>query len=514
MKVTESFVTTMQAEGGACRIGLQECHDTLMHAPIGIFTSVPEGRYVSLNPAMARMYGYESPEEMLTLIRDIATQVYVDPADRELLLRLLEQNGEVLNYESRRLRRDGSMFWVSLNARIIVDPNSGAVRYQGFSTDISQRKLAEQARLESEERFRLLFQNAPMPYQSLDEKGNFLDVNQSFLHVLGYSREELIGKNFGDVLHPDWVDHFKTNFPKFKAIGEILGVEFEMVKKDGSTILVFFNGKIQKDAQGRFQRTHCIFQDVSEQRRVEQALEKSREELKALLADKDKFFSIIAHDLRSPLSGLLGLAEMMGRDDGGLSPKELRNIAKIMGKTVGDLFALLENLLDWSRMQRGLTAFEPVPCVLREVIAANIGLLRPWAIQKEVVLSNTVASKLVVSADQAMLNTVIRNLLSNALKFTERGGTVNIRAVEANADVTVAVQDSGVGMDRETMEGIFSMTRKTRNRGTEGESGSGLGLLLCKEFVERHGGRIWAESAPGLGSTFFFTLSQDKIREA
>ncbi|SMP43599.1 PAS domain S-box-containing protein [Desulfonatronum zhilinae] len=631
-------VTELKNTEAALERKTLELESLLENLPLGVVAWDGAGNLLKSNNEFHEMTGY--PPGRIRTLEDWFPLAYPDEKQRKEVI----ENWKQTTREAAEAIREYPVTCANGMVKHVEFRGNFFANNCSFITmaDVTQRKLAEQARLDSEERFRLLFQNAPMPYQSLDEKGNFLDINQAFLDVLGYSREELIGKNFSDILPPGWKDHFKENFPKFKAVGEILGVEFEMIKQDGSTILVFFNGKIQKDGQGRFQRTHCIFQDVSEQRRTEQALresreefktlaekcpisimrfdhqgrvtfvndwhmnvfaqgkleksfflgklihelpglvkagvageaakilkgecielgevffpefsgggcgwasirgvplihegkvaggiliredisqrklaeqalEKSREELKALLADKDKFFSIIAHDLRSPLSGLLGLAEMMGRDDGGLSPKELRNIAKIMGKTVGDLFALLENLLDWSRMQRGLTAFEPVPCVLREVIAANIGLLRPWAIQKEVVLSNTVASKLVVSADQAMLNTVIRNLLSNALKFTERGGTVNIRAVEANADVTVAVQDSGVGMDRETMEGIFSMTRKTRNRGTEGESGSGLGLLLCKEFVERHGGRIWAESAPGLGSTFFFTLSQDKIREA
>lgn len=140
-----------------------------------------------------------------------------------------------------------------------------------------------EAERKSANRFRLLFMNAPMPYQSLDENGNFIEVNQTFLDVLGYTREELIGRNFGDLLHPDWVSHFKENFPRFKAIGEVLGVEFEMVKKDGSTILVSFNGKIQRDDRGHFQRTHCIFHDISEQKLAE----------KALLASENKFRQLV-----------------------------------------------------------------------------------------------------------------------------------------------------------------------------------------------------------------------------
>jgi PAS domain S-box-containing protein len=157
---------------------------------------------------------------------------------------------------------DQPPIWFKFKASgIVLDGHKAVVMAMD---DITKYKLDEAALQDSENRFRMMFMNAPMPYQSLDEQGNFIEVNQTFLDLLGYSRQELIGKNFGDILHPDWVDHFKHNFPRFKAIGEILGVEFEMVKKDGSTILVFFNGKIQRDEQGRFQRTHCIFQDITE----------------------------------------------------------------------------------------------------------------------------------------------------------------------------------------------------------------------------------------------------------
>ncbi len=253
--------------------GFPHAHDVLMDAPIGIFTSTPAGRYLSVNPALARMHGYSSPEEMIVAVTDITTQIYVDPADRESFIRLLEEHGEVVNHECRFRRRDGTVLWVSRNARAVKDSQGLIIAYQGFTTDITERKRAEGEKEEADKRFQLMFMNAPTPYQSLDEQGNFLEVNQSFIGVLGYSRDELIGRNFGDILHPDWKPHFKENFPKFKAVGEILGVEFEMVKKDGSTILVYFNGKIQRDDQGRFLRTHCIFQDVTKLRQTEEYLQ-------------------------------------------------------------------------------------------------------------------------------------------------------------------------------------------------------------------------------------------------
>ena len=167
--------------------------------------------------------------------------------------------------------------------QLIIELHELRRRVAESEKDQAEHKREEAALAESEERFKLFCEQAPLAYQSLDENGCLIEVNQTWLKVLGYAKEEVIGRNFADFLHPDWVNHFKENFPRFKAVGEVLGVEFEMVKKDGSTMLVSFNGKIGRDSQGRFKQTHCIFENIIERKRSEEALAASEEMFRLLV---------------------------------------------------------------------------------------------------------------------------------------------------------------------------------------------------------------------------------------
>ncbi len=248
-------------------------------APNSITIHDFEGNLLYVNRKTLELHGYNEKNEFLAL-----NVHQLDVPESEALIaermNLIEEKGEA-SFEVRHFRKDGSVFPLLVYAK--KTRWHGQPALMSIATDISEHKKAETALRMSEDRFRLLFENAPIPYQSLDEQGNFIEVNKAFLQVLGYQREELIGRNFGDFTHPDYAIYFKENFPIFKSIGEILGVEFEMLKKDGSTILVYFNGKIQRDSAGRFQRTHCVFHDITEQRKTEDALRENEQKYRSLL---------------------------------------------------------------------------------------------------------------------------------------------------------------------------------------------------------------------------------------
>ncbi len=245
---------------------------------------------------------------------------------------------------------------------------------------------------------------------------------------------------------------------------------------------------------------------MNEKTKAEKKLKKSNYQLKQALADRDKFFSIIAHDLRSPFIGFHNFIQLMDKHIDSMSHEDIRKLTRDMKKNADNLYNLLNNLLEWARVKRGLISYDPGPLNLNEIVRLGLDLIESGAAQKNISLGVSVPQGITIFADKQMLCTVIRNILSNAVKYTQRQGRISIMAQYQKSMVVVAVKDNGLGMNEKTISALFTHGQKFSLQGTEGETGTGLGLLLCREFIEKHGGRIWAESQPGQGSTFYFTL--------
>ncbi len=240
------------------------------------------------------------------------------------------------------------------------------------------------------------------------------------------------------------------------------------------------------------------------------ALNRQKKELQVLSAEKDRFFSIIAHDLRSPFNSFLGLTRMLVDDLHVLDLKEIKEIALILRNSAANVYGLLENLLEWATIQRGMAGFHPRSLLLMNFMENSLHAMKEFAITKGIGISYDVPDDLMLSADANMLGSVFRNLISNALKFTHKGGTVTVSAKDqGNGNVLIAIQDNGIGMSSEMVDRLFRLDRQTGRKGTEGEASSGLGLIICKDFVEKHGGRLWAESEEGKGSVFYLLIGKE-----
>jgi len=240
-------------------------------------------------------------------------------------------------------------------------------------------------------------------------------------------------------------------------------------------------------------------------------LEEQTAELTKVNADKDKFFSIVAHDLRGPFQPLLGLSEFLAETAHNALPEDIQTMSDSIHRSAKNVYNLLENLLQWSRLQRGRIEHRPVRLNLMQVVELNVDLLTVNAMNKKVVLTNEVDSEVFVHADRNMLDTVIRNLISNALKFTPSGGKVSISTKTTDLEsgsplIEVSVADTGIGMNEEDVKKLFKIEVHHTTRGTQDERGSGLGLIICQEMVEKNGGRIWIESEEEKGTVVKFTV--------
>ncbi|MFA9191964.1 HAMP domain-containing sensor histidine kinase [Flavobacterium sp. FZUC8N2.13] len=229
-------------------------------------------------------------------------------------------------------------------------------------------------------------------------------------------------------------------------------------------------------------------------------------QIKKLLDDKDKFFSIIAHDLRSPFNGIIGLTELLLEKNHQLDAKETNEFVHLIHQSSKNAYSLLDNLLTWAQSQTGNLEFSPKKIQISPIIDKTMSLLVNIAKNKNISIQSEIINGEYAFADKNMLETVFRNLISNAIKFTKTNGEVKLSMTKENHQIVFSVQDNGIGIAAETITNLFAINHKNTTSGTNDETGTGLGLMLCKDFIEKHGGKIWVESEIGKGSNFKFTI--------
>lgn len=239
-------------------------------------------------------------------------------------------------------------------------------------------------------------------------------------------------------------------------------------------------------------------------------LEESEAKLKESNATKDKFFSIIGHDLKNPLFVIQSMSEILETEFDEITPEERLEFIRAIRESSKNAFSLLEDLLHWARCQTGRIDYNPEPVHLKQLAAKCISLFKAHAIKKNIHLINAVDATHILLADKFMVETVIRNLTSNALKFTPEGGTVKINSKPVDDFIQISVEDTGIGLSESDKQKLFRIDVKNSEIGRSKEKGTGLGLILCKEFVEKHGGKIWVESELEKGSQFIFTIPKLK----
>ena len=378
---------------------------------------------------------------------------------------------------------------VDVQSSMIVDYNDAALEFYGYSAEQLQNMKMVELNTLTEDEVREEYDRSKKEERDYfisrqrDSTGKIRKVKIRSTHIKldGKDNIYLIINDFPE----DEIDQDKNGL-----VSEDPPV-YEIHKSD--------DDDLSKDLE-TLEKSTRDFVDLSNK------LAKSETMLKELNASKDRFFSIISHDLKNSFFAILALSKMLADPENDDPPYKKRETAELLNDSSKKLYTFLENLLDWARVQRGEINFEPEENDLFESSVEIVYLFKLKAEQKGVKLENKVEKNITVFADQNMIKTVLRNLVSNALNFTKKGNYVIISSKRTNGFIEVTVEDNGVGISEANQKKLLRIDKKFIGVTTEGDKGTGLGLILCKEFIEKHNGKIWVESDLGKGSKFIFTL--------
>jgi len=361
-----------------------------------------------------------------------------------------------------------------------------------------------------EEEFRTLAENSPDSIVRLDTDLKHLYVNPVARKIWGTN---IVGKSwkesgFSEDFHTFWA----TQIKKVIDTGEIETIEHNYLSPEDDSLHYLLSQIVpESDSNNIIRSLLIVSRDITEKKKAEEQLKKNATDLKELNATKDKFFGIIAHDLRNPFSSLLGASEILSTNVRQYDIDSIETFSRLSYDAAKSCYALLENLLEWSRAQTGNLKFNPQEVSISEIIEENLSVMRTMAYNKKINLTSKITEDYLIIADRDMIKAVLRNLLNNALKFTCINGEVSVTAIKEKDNILISVKDNGIGIPKNDMDKLFRIDIKYTKVGTNEERGTGLGLLLCKEFVDQHKGKIWVESNEGQGCEFKFTIPFSKL---
>lgn len=512
----------------------------LNNIPDSIYFKDKQSRFLKVSDSMSNKLGI-SVEEMIGKSdfdffgKDHANQAFNDEQN------IIKTEVPIIDKEEKEDWPDGRITWVSSTKMPLYDGKNNLIGTFGISRNITERKeseLTHNALLKISETV-FTAPNMQSMFETIHEVLETLMPVKNIFIALYDEKKDIL--NF-----PYMVDEFDPPFESRKTrkglteyilrtgkaelineekdyalreAGEVemigtpakiwLGVPLIIRGKTIGVIVIqdYENPKAYQEPQLKI--ISFIAEQIAlviERKRASVEIANYTEELKQLNATKDKFFSIIAHDLKNPFITILGFSELLLSDYSDLTDDEKIFYIGEMKKSSESSHALLQNLLQWSRSQTGFIEFHPQPLNLLSIIIENLELLYSTAEKKEIHLNTNVEPDMEIMADVDMSNTIIRNLISNAIKFTPRGGSINVSAEQHNDFVNVSIQDNGKGMTEDVVQTLFRIDVSHTTLGTEKETGSGLGLMLCREFVKKNGGDIWVESKVSSGSKFTFSV--------
>jgi two-component system CheB/CheR fusion protein len=495
----------------------QDAIDLYDFAPVGYFVLTPQGEIIKLNLSGANLFGKVRSE-----LIDCRFGFFVSDDTRAIFNKFLEDvfaGRTKITCEITLSIHNELPIYVRLNGIStnekdrclvnVIDVTERNLIAAGLEKTRKELEVIKIAADEISEFAENLINTVREPLLALDKDLRVVKASRSFYDFFKVTPDETIGKLVYELGNNQW------DIPKLRELLETVlpgmtSFDDYEVEHNFSTIgkrNMLLNARQIEREMGKDKIILLAIEDITERRQAEELIIFKNDELHKVHAEKDKFFSIIGHDLRSPFNSFLGLTQIMAEELPTLSINEIQKIATNMQSSAINLYRLLGNLLDWSLIQQGLFPFDPTVVPLLPIINECIELTKEIAESKNIEILVNVPEDLTVLADNNTLQTVIRNLVSNAVKFTPKGGKIMVSAkMTENKSVEISIKDTGIGMDKSILDNLFRLDINTCRKGTEGELSTGLGLLLCKDFIEKHGGKLCIESHEGMGSTFHFTI--------
>ncbi len=493
-------ITEKKATQEALKIREQEYRNLFNNLRDVFFRMDLDGYLIMVSPSCYDMSGFTQNEAIGVNVYKLSVHQHKVDAFKEKIM----ANGVVDQWETKIRKKNGIQYWVSITARLVMDKYGKPAFIEGTVRDITSSIKAENKLKETLSHYRFLIDTMGEGLVKTDKDFNITFVNGAFCNIIGKPLNEIMGKQPIDFVKDEEKEILESRLRRFDQGND--SFEINLIHSTENVVPSIITPRAFFTPEGELNGVVMVVTEITKQKSAEIALRESEQKLQEALAAKDKFFSIIAHDMKGPMGNFLGLSKILNKDLEEMTMKDMKEISSSIYDSANSIYKLLEDLLQWSRTQVGSISFNPEPIDLKELAFNNTYLLSSLAEQKQIELFSKIHKSIYVYADGNMLTTIIRNLTSNAIKFTEPGGSVFVKASTDGKFATICIEDTGIGMDDEFAEKIFNLDKHHTSIGTNAEKGTGLGLAICKEFILKHGGSIWVQSRLNEGSKFYFTV--------
>lgn len=530
-------------------------HTLIDNMPDIIYIKDKESRFIAANRKLADIHGLKSPRMMAGKTDfdfypgELASKYYQDEQE------IITSEKPLINLEETGLDAKGNKINLSTTKIPVKNSKGDITGIVGIGRDITSQKMAELKLIEhakelehtntllEEKQEEIQQQAEELATQAetlmntnqeleklsivaretdnvviiLDNEGNFEYVNNSFTKVYGYTLETFIQSKGKNILQASFNPFIKDIMAKCRKTKETVRYQSEGINKDGKKIWTQSTLTPILDEEMNITKFVAVDSDISAIKKAQEMInqqkkeiEIQRDKLEKLNKTKDKFFSIIAHDLRNPFQSIQGFSDLLVKDYERIDDERKREFITLIFESSQYAHNLLENLLQWSLTQSDTIKFNPSDFSLSNIIYENLHVFHASIEKKELTVTSAIDEGIMLYADKNMTDTIIRNLLINAIKYTPNGGKISITYQDNGEYIAVSITDTGIGINPEDLPKLFHLEEFHTTNGTAGETGTGLGLIICRDFIEKNGGKISVTSEPGKGTTFTFTLPKSK----